>query len=340
MACKLSEKQIIALAKYVTSALENAKPETLNPNFTMDLMKNLYDSIVAKTGDAVNALDYIQHIPTSILAVSGANPEYFTKLVGAGVDINKLTLTMKEFEDVDNVKKAMTGNVKLEEIKNEIVNNELPNSGVIPTDRYNEIEAADATLKKEGKFKAKPETGFATFLQEAKNYDGVKKEDNIPDNDPLKVLHFRVVRMLNTMLSEKNLATADNLKLNNVKGIYYKLVDFNEIPEDNMYLDHKKYYENKSRGDKGVALILSDKNGNTLYFDNEGNISSKEDGGKMIYTSMRKPFVNDIYNVQKPAEIANRTGRDLAEVEKQRSYEIQILNKAREYAKNPNNPKV
>ncbi len=32
-----------------------------------------------------------------------------------------------------------------------------------------------------------------------------------------------------------------------------------------------------------------------------------------------------------------RTGRDLAEVEKQRSYEIQILNKAREYAKNPNN---
>ena len=95
MACKLSEKQIIALAKYVTSALENAKPETLNPNFTMDLMKNLYDSIVAKTGDAVNALDYIQHIPTSILAVSGANPEYFTKLVGAGVDINKLTLTMK-----------------------------------------------------------------------------------------------------------------------------------------------------------------------------------------------------------------------------------------------------
>ena len=121
MACKLSEKQIIALAKYVTSALENAKPETLNPNFTMDLMKNLYDSIVAKTGDAVNALDYIQHIPTSILAVSGANPEYFTKLVGAGVDINKLTLTMKEFEDVDNVKKAMTGNVKLEEIKNEIV---------------------------------------------------------------------------------------------------------------------------------------------------------------------------------------------------------------------------
>jgi hypothetical protein len=337
MACKLSENQISALAKYATSVLEHAKSETSNPNFILDMMKGLYDSIIAKTGDAVNALDYVQHIPTSVFAVSGANPEYLTKLVKMEVDLNKLTIMMNEFEDIDNVKKVITGNVKLQEIKNEIVNNELPDSGVIPTDRYNEIEAADATLKKEGTFKAKPETGFATFMQEAKNYDGVKKEDNIPDNDPLKVLHFRIVRMLNTMLSEKNLATADNLKLNNVKGIYYKLVDFNEIPEDNMYLDHKKYYENKSRGDKGVALILSDKDGNTLYFDNEGNISSKEDGGKMIYTSMRKPFVNDIYNVQKPAEIANRTGRDLAEVEKQRSYEIQILNKAREYAKNPNN---
>jgi hypothetical protein len=339
MACKLSEKQIIALAKYVTSALENAKPETLNPNFTMDLMKNLYDSIVAKTGDAVNALDYIQHIPTSILAVSGANPEYFTKLVGAGVDINKLTLTMKEFEDVDNVKKAMTGNVKLEEIKNEIVNNELPDSGVIPTDSYNEIEKKDAELKKEKEpaFKAKPETGFATFMQEAKDYDGVKKEDNIPDNDPLKVLHFRVVRMLNTMLSEKNLTTADNLKLNNVKGIYYKLVDFNEIPEDNMYLEHKKYHESNPGVDKGVALILSDKDGNALYFDNEGNISSKEDGGKMLYTSMRNASSGYIYNVQKPAEIASRTGQELTEVEKQRKFEIEVLKKAREYAKNPNN---
>ena len=339
MACKLSEKQIIALAKYVTSALENAKPETLNPNFTMDLMKNLYDSIVAKTGDAVNALDYIQHIPTSILAVSGANPEYFTKLVGAGVDINKLTLTMKEFEDVDNVKKAMTGNVKLEEIKNEIVNNELPDSGVIPTDSYNEIEKKDAELKKEKEpaFKAKPETGFATFMQEAKDYDGAKKEDNIPDNDPLKVLHFRVVRMLNTMLSEKNLTTADNLKLNNVKGIYYKLVDFNEIPEDNMYLEHKKYHESNPGVDKGVALILSDKDGNALYFDNEGNISSKEDGGKMLYTSMRNASSGYIYNIQKPAEIASRTGQELAEVEKQRKFEIEVLKKAREYAKNPNN---
>ncbi len=339
MACKLSEKQIIALAKYVTSALENAKPETLNPNFTMDLMKNLYDSIVAKTGDAVNALDYIQHIPTSILAVSGANPEYFTKLVGAGVDINKLTLTMKEFEDVDNVKKAMTGNVKLEEIKNEIVNNELPDSGVIPTDSYNEIEKKDAELKKEKEpaFKAKPETGFATFMQEAKDYDGAKKEDNIPDNDPLKVLHFRVVRMLNTMLSEKNLTTADNLKLNNVKGIYYKLVDFNEIPEDNMYLEHKKYHESNPGVDKGVALILSDKDGNALYFDNEGNISSKEDGGKMLYTSMRNASSGYIYNIQKPAEIASRTGQELTEVEKQRKFEIEVLKKAREYAKNPNN---
>ena len=339
MACKLSENQIIALAKYVTSSLENAKPESLDSNFAMNLMKNLYDSIVSKTGDAVNALDYIQHIPTSILAVSGANPEYFSKLVTGGVDINKLTLMMKEFEDVDNVKKAMTGNVKLEEIKNEIINNELPDSGVIPTDTYSEIEKKDAELKKsnQSEFKAKPETGFATFMQEAKTYDGNKQEDNIPDNDPLKVLHFRVVRMLNTLLSEKNLTTADNLKLDNVKGVYYKLVDFNEIPEDNVYLEHKKYHESNPTADKGVALVLSDKDGNVLYFDNEGNISSKEDGGKLLYTSMRRADSGYIYNVQKTTEIAKKTGKELAEVEKTRKFEIDILNKARDYAKNPNN---
>ena len=66
MACKLSENQIFALAKYATSVLEHAKSETSNPNFILDMMKGLYDSIIAKTGDAVNALDYVQHIPTSV----------------------------------------------------------------------------------------------------------------------------------------------------------------------------------------------------------------------------------------------------------------------------------
>lgn len=335
MACKLSENQIIALAKYATSILENAKSEISNPNFILDMMKGLYNSIVAKTGDAVNALDYIQHTPTTVLAVSGVNPEYFTKLVTMGVDLNKLTLMMKEFEDVENVKKAISSNLALSEIKNEIVNNELPNSGVIPTDKYNDIENADK--EKKGEFKARPETGFATFMQEAKDYDGAKKEDNVPDNDPLKVLHFRVVRMLNTMLSEKNLTTADNLKLNNIKGIYYKLVDFNEIPEDNIYLEHKRFHESNPNADKGVALILSDKDGNPLYFDNEGGISSKEDGGKMLYTSMRNASSGYIYSIQKPTEIASRTGKELADVEKQRKFEIEVLKAAREYAKNPNN---
>ena len=47
-----------------------------------------------------------------------------------------------------------------------------------------------------------------------------------------------------------------------------------------------------------VLLLLSDEQGNNLYFDEEGNITTKEDGGKLVYQFMRDAkFDNNRYSV-------------------------------------------
>ena len=73
---------------------------------------------------------------------------------------------------------------------------------------------------------------------------------------------------------------------------------------------------NVKKPDQLVALVITDEKGKYIYFDNNGNITSKENGGKVVYQMMRdvrkdgkRYRVTDVYGrndqLQSPAQIAS-----------------------------------
>ena len=198
-------------------------------------------------------------------------------------------------------------------------------------------------------FDALPETGFAQVNQEAQDYDGVEAKENIVDPDPKKQTYFAVVRMINKFLADNGKTNANDL------GIFLRVVKEKDVEFDDLYVRHQKYLttdytfnskktaqekqEEREKGDN-VFLVYTDKDGNYLYFDKEGNISTKEAGGTLAYSSIRRVYTNkdgskSVARVQSINDLAKKPGALSAEeLQKGRNLEIEILERMRQHVIN------
>ena len=354
MACKLSDKQVEALFKAVLQSIVT-KFKAGQPYDPEQYMRDLYGLILKRTQDPANAMDYLQHVPRMVVAVYNISEEIGDYLTDNGVDLNRLDKMRKEFKDIENIKKfvSVQENQAADLVK-EIVEETITAAESTPSDKYGEIENKDKTIKTKAysqSWYAYPSTALATSMQEAQTYNGAKKEDNILDVDPKKQTYFKVVRKINNLLAANQMNTASKLKMGSVTGIYHRLVHASELSNEDLYESDKAYYsstdesgtpEDKRKklqeGDE-VRLVFSDKDGNMLYFDKEGNITTKENGGTLAYTNMRRvrdrEFVAGVQDVKK--DLARKEPARLEEFEKQRKLEVEILKSAREYiSKNRN----
>lgn len=102
-------------------------------------------------------------------------------------------------------------------------------------------------------------------------------------------------------------------------------------------LEQVKRAVGKFRMESGVGLIVTDVEGNTLYFDNEYN-TTNADTGKPLYYSLRYVNLeNGVYsakNIQSPKEIAANNNISIEEATSLQQQQLEVLYKAREYAKN------
>ena len=351
MACRLSDDQVELLFKAVIGSIAAAKNngQQYSPE---GFMRDFYTMIFNASGDRDNALDYVQHIPRMIASAYGSEEKIADYLTDSGVDFNALNKLRKEFKDIENVVSFLGLNSNVNEVVEQIIEETNPSTAVIPTEVYTEIEQKDIELKKKAysagnNFTATPESGLAVFNQEAKEYDGAVATDNIPDPDPAKKTYYAVVRKLNELMNKYNFQTADNVKLNNVKGIYMKLVKANTIAEDELYISDRIYInqseENKAKHNAtGLALVYTDKAGNILYFNQEGNITTKEEGGRLVYGKLRNAYTDRsgqryIPRVQTVEELiskSDKTEEDIKTIQEQRANEIDVLDDARNFVTN------
>ena len=351
MACRLSDGQVELLFKAVIGSIAASKNNGLQYS-PEGFMRDFYTMIFNASGDRDNALDYVQHIPRMIASAYGSEEKIADYLSDSGVDFNALNKLRKEFKDIENVVSFLGLNSNVNEVVEQIIEESNPSTPVIPTEVYTEIEQKDVELKKQAykagnNFTATPESGLAVFNQEAKEYDGAVATDNIPDPDPAKKTYYAVVRKLNELMDKYNFQTADNVKLNNVKGIYMKLVKANTIAEDELYVSDRAYInqneENKAKHNAtGLALVYTDKAGNILYFDQEGNVTTKEEGGRLAYGKLRnvytdrsgQRYIPRVQTVEELISKSDKTEEDIKTIQEQRANEIDVLDAARSFVIN------
>lgn len=368
--CSLSEKQIELLLQNVAKHIAAAKNSgnKFNPE---EYMKKLYTDIASKRTPE-EAMDYVSQVPRLIMTVHNLNEELADYLdENTSLDgVNKLRKQFKTAEGIASfVGIQKTG---IEDALNQIIETTNPTSPVISSEVADEVEQKDKSLRTVvlRSYSAFPLSALSTFNQEAQNYDGVDAKQNIPDPDPLKKRYYKVVRKLNDLIGING--TADKVKMGETTGIFLRLVPASSIEVNDLYTEEQKYLsrddsegqfpnnksieqKQKERNESGVYLVYTDKEGNTLHFDENGNLTTKEAGGKMLYTKMRLPFTPTKDNAEKGHKAGVRTIAGVQSVEdivKKRAVspeeaqalreqmmavrqaEIEILDKSREYIKN------
>ena len=348
--CSLTEPQIRALYKAVSGKIIADKNNGVKHDIEA-YMKKLYEMLKnAPNGNEITAMDYIQHIPRMVLAAKGTmNEEYSDYLSESGMDLNRIDKLRMQFKDIENVKTFLNVDAPnlLLNAATEVLEAALPVTGVLDNDAYAEIEINDEKKKvkiiSENPFEAFPETAFAQVNQEAQDYDGINFKENIPDPDPKKQTYFSVVRMINKFLTENRLSNM------NSKGIYLRPVKEKDIPFEDLYISNQKYLttadskktteqkeKDRETGDN-LFLVYTDENGKFLYFDKEGNISTKEDGGTVAYSFIRRVYTDrngnkKLYKVQSVEDLSKKTGAPSKEkLQKGRDLEMEILEKMRKH---------
>jgi hypothetical protein len=356
MPCKLSDKQVEALFKAVLQSIAT-KLKAGQPYNPEQYMRDLYNAILTRTGDAANAMDYIQHIPRMVITAYNFSEDIADYLTENGVDLNRLDQMRRDFKDIENIKKFVSQQQnQTADLVKEIVEETNSTAQVTPSDEYSRLEEEDKKLKQSAykqEWFAYPATGLAVTMQEAKDYDGVSLQDNIIDDDPRKQTYFKVVRKINDELTAKGLSNASQLNMGPITGIYLRLVHATGISKEDQYEKDKYYFSTtdntgtpeqklarRESGDE-VHLVYSDKDGNFLYFDKDGNISTKEAGGTLAYTNLRRPRENNFLpGVQKVDELTRKNPAKAKEIQEKRNLELDILRSARKFISENRDEKV
>jgi hypothetical protein len=358
MACRLSEQQLDDLFKAVHGSVIAAKNNEQNYN-AEEFMRNLYNLLLENNnGDQANALDYIQHIPKMLVLSSAMFDESKLHLKKSKVSIDNLNDLDDQFNaDVTKIPELLGLVAKDIDIVKEIIKEANLDTEVIATDVYDNISEQDRSKKNkeynDNEFLAYPNTGLAMLNQEAQNYSGVDYKQNIVDQDPKKVAYYAAVRKINDQLEKDSKATADHL------DIFIRVVPAKQVAFEDLYTEEQEYFkkdddaknpkaktsaqklQERETGDD-ILLVFTDKNGNNLYFDKEGNTVDKENG-TLAYSKARrvyKKYNGDqryLYKVQTVEEMASKEGApSQQEIAQSREQEMDILQGMRDYAiKNP-----
>jgi hypothetical protein len=373
MACRLTEEQISALFGAVHGEVIASKNRDDKFN-ALQAIRGLYKKLTDAGAEQVNAMDYIQHMPSMLLLSYAMFEDAKSHMRKSGVNLSELDQLDADFTtDIQNVAKFVTPAVGgTAEAAKEIIEETNPSTGVQPTEMYTELEQKDQAKKteifnSETSFTAVPDTALAVFNQEAQAYDGITADQNIPDPDPIKRAYYTVVRKLNDLMSQYNRPNADKLTLGNVTGIFFRVVPASAIPMEQLQQADKDYYskddapgtafaktaqqkmEQRISGDE-TYLVFTDKDGNILYFNQDG-VPVEKDKGVIAYGKMRRPYTPTRTNeakgqvagqrmvgrVQTVGDMVRKGLGTVEELTNERNEQLDILEKSRQYAvNNPN----
>jgi len=311
--CSLQQPQIEKLYAHLYGhLLDNQKKSKV---FDAEAyMKNLFDKIASKT-DPDNAAKFLQQIPSLLRrAAASASLEVSELKTDYLIPINK------NFKNEDTglsyIVKYFNPTLDLNVQKELIEQN--------ATEAFN-VEEKDQEEVDEEELQDNPDSAFSTTFQERKN-KAFKNPSILDEVEPSREYIYTTIRKIKTILD--GTAILKNLKYQGVslklKPVRLSTADSDELSKLSKRLKERQAYLKRTgqaipsvtTADKIFLMVITDENGNNVYFDSEGNITTKEEGGRLVFQYLRdvrivngKYAVTDIYGISNqmpPAEFLAR----------------------------------
>lgn len=318
--CALGPKHIDALAKAIYKKMSTLpQGEVFDINGYMDY---LYKNIAERQGKD-SALQYMQQFPylANIIAA---------KLVDVDIDPSVNLRTMaKEFRNPDTGWEAVNARFNTE-LTPEAIDALSDYEANTPSQESFDDEISEPVTKLSDD-RLKATTALSGTLEQFVTMDPrTKLEDTEETPDPEKnYIKFAIAKISNAS-RDMDINASVNYQ---GKFLRYKVVNLKDFPRDERTKQTDDLIgkmigisreETVSRGitpiDELFALVVTDESGDTIYFDQQGNITTKDKGGKPVYQMMRdvrlengRYSVKDIYNQEdqiiSPEDAAKNTVR-------------------------------
>ncbi len=291
--CALNSLQITKLFKLTVSAMKDAmNAETF---FDSDaFMQDLFDKI-SKKQDPANAAKFIQQVPSLIYLASGKD-----ELLKLDFDPKKVRNQISEFKNPDTGLVDVLNKFNKTTTPQDLItlNNIINSYGlqVEETDEKNE----DPIIKE---IKLKPFSIYTTTFQEFIPINPETKELLTKEkvDTERKYIYNALNNIKKSVLNDPTLSNDIIYQGKKLTLVASKILDVDINDLDSTTTNDIKKSLKISKGNKTVEykgeeitqtkdrviLILSDSEGNLLYFDKDGNITTKEQGGKLVFQYLR-----------------------------------------------------
>ena len=296
MNCAISDKQIKTLTAILKSdiiKLKNADREySLIPS-----VQKVYRLVLNSTDDENTALAYARLVPGLIRGIAFHNPDIEGYLLQKRFDLNKLSKAVEKFKDINEVKKFVVAQIEdirtlLEIIDTQrIVLSQYENN----EDTKRRIEAANTPVQ----FTYRQIPNSDTFQEAAPIRPGEVEPatQNLEDTTPFKQ---RIYNLKRAVFRSESDSESEDSGVNQIRfqgeDLFYTLMRHDDL-DKSLELDFfdKEPVERtpaeksvvRNRENNGLILLITDKNGNPLFFDEDGNITD-QDNGKVVYTYPRE----------------------------------------------------
>jgi len=315
--CALSSTTVEKLYKSIYKHMSDSLKEGAEPFSPADYMAYVYGN-KAQASTPETAAKLIQHVPRMIIDLYNTdfiqNPS-FTKL-----DLNSLAELGRSYLDVDNG-------------INNVINTYKETSKKFLRAYVNTLKGEAGNTEEmdpEGTFyypseRFRPYTSLSGTSQELIAADPTRVDMFIETLDESKRTIYNTLNKIQTETDGVDSA-ADSLVYQGTT-LKLKAVQLTSINQDeldnytkNIIIRSKsikktaKTAEGVTPADEQVLLVMTDGDGKFVYFSENGDISTKADGGKLVYQFLRdtrlengKYSVSNIYGYQSvlsPAEIA------------------------------------
>jgi len=300
--CSLQQPQIEKLYAHLYGhLLDNQKKSKV---FDAEAyMKNLFDKIASKT-DPDNAAKFLQQIP-SLLRRAAAS----ASLEASELKTDYLIPINKNFKNEDTglsyIVKYFNQTLDLNVQKELIEQN--------ATEAFN-VEEKDVEEVDEEELQDEPNSVFSTTFQERKPQP-FKNPSILDVTEPSREYIYTTIRKIKAILD--GTAILKNIKYQGVslklKPVRLSTADPEELSKISKRLQERQAYLKRTgqalttvtTADKIFLMVITDEDGNNVYFNSEGDITTKEEGGKLVFQYLRdariengKYRVTDIYGIE------------------------------------------
>ena len=283
MACALNKEQISDVFKLIYFKVKN----DTNAVKVEDLIKFFYDTALKATEDTSKALLYAQAVPDIFTLVTNQKA-IKSKLVKNNFDFNSIYKLSVDFEELKNVKSFFAPKkISIKEQKEKIINKNIKSQDVILEDP--KLNSKISAVNK----KSKVDNPLTNTI----NYSKTKNPtDPTPDEkDPEKVLFALVIKNI-LALNTKKPAEQDEIIYDDVSLAQrpFLVSNFPTKPDGTSFLvsDDVEFLE-KNPDYNGIMNVITDIEGNLIYFTENGKITEDPNEGRLVYQAIRDVILED-----------------------------------------------